>query len=72
MGREPNDTTVCEPVHHTTNVAPVVGWKKVELLRVVLSKYTDNKEKSRVVEHVHCTFTMKKKPPEFAVSDFLI
>lgn len=36
--------------------------KKLELLRVVLSKYTDNKEKSRVVEHVHCTFTMKKNP----------
>lgn len=49
----------------------LLGEKKVELLRVVLSKYTDNKEKSRVVEHVHCTFTMKK-PPEFAVSDFLI
>lgn len=48
-----------------------LGEKKVELLRVVLSKYTDNKEKSRVVEHVYCTFTMKKKP-EFAVSDFLI
>lgn len=48
----------------------LLGEKKVELLRVVLSKYTDNKEKSRVVEHVHCTFTMKKKPPEFAVSDF--
>lgn len=50
----------------------LLGEKKVELLRVVLSKYTDNKEKSRVVEHVHCTFTMKKKNPEFAVSDFLI
>lgn len=50
----------------------LLGEKKVELLRVVLSKYTDNKEKSRVVEHVHCTFTMKKKTPEFAVSDFLI
>uniref|UniRef100_K1PJN6 Uncharacterized protein n=1 Tax=Magallana gigas TaxID=29159 RepID=K1PJN6_MAGGI len=25
LGREPNDTTVCVPVYHTTNVAPVVG-----------------------------------------------
>lgn len=39
----------------------LLGEKKVELLKVVLSKYKDNKEKSRVVENVHCTFTMKKK-----------
>lgn len=25
LGWKPNDTTVCVPVHHTTNVAPVVG-----------------------------------------------
>lgn len=71
LGREPNDTTVCVPVYHTTNVAPVVGWKKVELLRVVLSKYTDNKEKLRVVEHVHCTFTMKKNPRSLLLVIFI-
>lgn len=39
----------------------LLGEKKVELLRVVLLKYIDNKEKLRVVEYVYCIFIMKKK-----------
>lgn len=61
LGRELNDIIVCVLVYYIINVVFVVGWKKVELLRVVLLKYIDNKEKLRVVEYVYCIFIMKKK-----------